>query len=230
MPENQENAVGLKLPTFWNDQPEVWFAQAEAQFNLRNITADDTKYHYVVAALDQATAKRLIDLLKAPPGNDKYTAIKARLTRTFGLAEYERSNRLLDMPELGDDKPSVLMDNMLALLDDHEPCFLFRGVFLRRLPEDIRGPLIDSKEKDCRKLAAKADNLWLARQQASTNTVAKSAPSSKSSSASSSKSSSALKKSDTGLCFYHRKFGADAQKCQHPCSYKPPGNEQAGRQ
>ena len=49
----EEHAVSLKLPTFWNSQPEVWLAQAEAQFNIRGITADETKYYYVVAALDQ---------------------------------------------------------------------------------------------------------------------------------------------------------------------------------
>ena len=59
-----ENAVALKLPPFWISQPRVWFQQAEAQFALRNITADDTKYFYVVAALDQETASRLIDFLE----------------------------------------------------------------------------------------------------------------------------------------------------------------------
>ncbi len=39
------------------------------------------------------------------------------------------------MLELGDDKPSVLMDNMLALLDGHTPCFIFRSLFLECLPE-----------------------------------------------------------------------------------------------
>ena len=58
---SEEHAVSLKLPTFWSSQPEVWFAQAEAQFNLRIITADDTKYYYVLAALDQPTATRLLD-------------------------------------------------------------------------------------------------------------------------------------------------------------------------
>ena len=60
MPE--ENAVALKLPAFWTSQPDVWFIQAEAQFTLRNITADDTKYAYLVASLDQTTATRLLDL------------------------------------------------------------------------------------------------------------------------------------------------------------------------
>ena len=51
--QQQQNAVSLKLPAFWTSQPKVWFQQSEAQFTLRNITADDTKYYYVVAALDQ---------------------------------------------------------------------------------------------------------------------------------------------------------------------------------
>ena len=36
-------------------KPRVWLqqAEAEAQFALRNITADNMKYHYFVAALDQ---------------------------------------------------------------------------------------------------------------------------------------------------------------------------------
>jgi hypothetical protein len=57
-----EHTVSLKLPTFWTAQPDVWFAQAETQFNLRGITADDTKY-YVLAALDQDTATRVLDLI-----------------------------------------------------------------------------------------------------------------------------------------------------------------------
>ena len=50
-----ENAVALKLPPFWISQPRVWFQQTEAQFALRKITADETKYFNVVAALDQET-------------------------------------------------------------------------------------------------------------------------------------------------------------------------------
>ena len=62
----EEHAVSIKLPTFWVSQPEVWFVQAEAQFHLRKITSDETMYYYVLAALDQATAARFMDLISQP--------------------------------------------------------------------------------------------------------------------------------------------------------------------
>ena len=103
MPGNDEvAAISLKLPNFWSEQPLVWFTQAEAQFAIRNITSDDTKYYYVVAALDQATAKRVIDLLQHPPSTKKYDTLRIRLTDTFGLSEYERGCSLIHHPDLGD--------------------------------------------------------------------------------------------------------------------------------
>jgi len=55
--------VTLKLPVSWTCQPEVWFAETEAQFHIRGITADATKYYYVMSALDQPIAGRLLDVL-----------------------------------------------------------------------------------------------------------------------------------------------------------------------
>ena len=138
MATREEHAVSLKLPTFWTSQPEVWFTQAEAQFNLRRITSDETKYFYVVAALDQDTATRLIDLIQRPPDTDKYNKLKERLVDTFGLSRRERASRLLHFRPLGDSKPSSLMDEILALGGDHVACPLFEQLFLERLPDDIR--------------------------------------------------------------------------------------------
>ena len=161
------HAVGLKLPVFWADHPWVWLQQAEAQFALRNITADDTKYHYLVAALDQTTALRVIDILEDPPQHDKYGNFKRRLTDIFGLSRRQRADRLLDigLQSLGDRRPSQLMDEMLALLGSHKPCMLFESIFLKCMPKDIRLQLATVSFDDLRTLAQTANELWQVREQ-----------------------------------------------------------------
>ena len=83
----REHAVPLKLPTFWTAQPDVRFAQAEAQFNVCGIIAGDTKYYYVVAAPDTAT--RVLDLTSQSPDDSKYPILKGCLIDTSGLNKPE---------------------------------------------------------------------------------------------------------------------------------------------
>ena len=83
-----ENAVALKLPPFWISQPRVWFQEAEAQFALRNITADDTKYFYVVAALDQETASCLIDFLENRSKQDNMAVLRNGLLQHSIFKKY----------------------------------------------------------------------------------------------------------------------------------------------
>ena len=125
-------AVSLKLPTFWPECTAVWFVRAEAQFHTHGVSQDETKFHYITAALDQDTATRMLDLLQQPPAANKYKALKQQLLDSFSLMDAQCVARLLHMP--GDDKPSQLMDRMLALLGDHQSCFLFREIFMQQLP------------------------------------------------------------------------------------------------
>ncbi|GFN76482.1 Gag Pol protein [Plakobranchus ocellatus] len=77
------DSVALKLPTFWVSSPLAWFAQAEAQFELRKITQDDTRYYHVFASLDTNTAKRALPIINAPLPTEKYKAIKDFLTSAY---------------------------------------------------------------------------------------------------------------------------------------------------
>ena len=107
----------------------MWFLQAEAQFHIRKITDDTTKYYHVVVALDQETYGRVLDTLSAPPDDNKYTDLKQRLLTTFGLSKRERASKLLHLHSLGDRKPSELMDEMLSLLADHGFCSCLSSYF-----------------------------------------------------------------------------------------------------
>ena len=221
------NAVSLKLPEFWEQQAATWFIQAEAQFALRQITADETMYYYVVSALSGSTAARIVSLLEDPPGDDKYSAIKARLLDTFGLTESERAKQLLALPGLGESKPSELMDHMLALLGNHKPCFIFRELFLSQLPEQVRSALANTHIKDYRELAKAADAFHAATRSCSVTTpfaasvepvnavAARPAP-------------AAQRREVSGLCFFHARFGREAKKCRPPCSFSEPAR-QGGR-
>lgn len=57
-PVGDISAVALRIPPFYVNNPNMWFRQVEAQFAARStpITADETKFLYVLAALDEQTA------------------------------------------------------------------------------------------------------------------------------------------------------------------------------
>ncbi len=60
------SAVSVKIPPFWTSRPEVWFAQVEAQFSNKHIVSQDTRYYYVVSALDKAVAEEIAAFICAP--------------------------------------------------------------------------------------------------------------------------------------------------------------------
>ena len=64
-------AVSVKLPPFWPEDTDLWFAQAEAQFTIKNITAEKTKYAYFVTMHDSKTSALARDILKNPREKDK---------------------------------------------------------------------------------------------------------------------------------------------------------------
>lgn len=209
---NGINAATIKLPTFWSKEPDVWFIQAESQFTIRGITSDETKYHYLVSALDSVSAGRVRDVLKNPPATEKYKTLKDVLERTFSYSEEKRAASLLELPELGDTSASELMDKMLGLLGDHPPCFLFKHLFLRCLPEDVRATLVHSKIEDMRALALAADELIQVKGVSCSATFQRSSTSKK-------KNYSTHEKRNTDVCFFHRRFGKSAQKCVLPCTF-----------
>ncbi len=239
------SAVSVKLPPFWSDKAVVWFAQAEAEFTLKNITQDNTKYSYVVAAMTTEASTQVMDFLQAPPTQNKYEAIKARLLEAFTLSDREKSARILDTNGLGDAKPSALLGKMLALVPAGEqPGFLFRELFLRQLPSDIQTHLAQSNKIgyracDLRALAKDADQFFIssgARISSASEEVNAAYPRYGGAERKSTGDNPGGDKRRKGVrmppCWAHYNFGAKARKCTQPCGWtksKASENEEAGR-
>ena len=135
------DAVSLKLPSLWTNDVETWFAQAEAQFALRDITNETTKFHHVVSVLSADVASKVSSILRSPPGHNPYTALKKQLTCKYQLTEHERAAAIFNIPALGDKRPSQIMDRMLHLLGGCEGGILFRYHFISILPIYVKNTL-----------------------------------------------------------------------------------------
>ena len=235
-------AAHLKLPPFWPADPDVWFAQVEAQFSTRGISAQKSKYDYVVASLSPEFATEVRDLILHVPDNP-YDTLKQQQTC---LPEQRRLRQLFHSMELGDRKPTQLLRRMRQLLRDGATAAegpLLRELFLQRLPSNVRMVLASSiEDKSLEEIAESADKIidvappnvsaitpptpdtieaLVKRMEELVSTLSTRSRSPRLRSPSPRRRQPRLRlppPPPTSLCWYHRRFGDRARNCTPPCA------------
>ncbi|CAB0020920.1 unnamed protein product [Nesidiocoris tenuis] len=244
------SAVTIKLPPFWRRRPDLWFLQAESQFELRRITRERTKYNYVIGALDVDSMEQVSDIVSQPPGENCYEQMKAKLISIFSDSEEAKIRQLLQELELGDQKPSQLWRKMKDLAQNRLTDEILKTLWLQRLPTSVQQVLTGNKEAmtsliitadriveitDSRpqvNAAVSGSNPEIARLvQAIENLVSRmnqleAQPRRSRSRSRPDRSQHRRHRSSTpaqeGLCFYHSTYGDKARKCESPCSRRQP--------
>jgi hypothetical protein len=161
-PVREPAPAHVKLPPFWPANPEDWFGLAEAQFHIRRVDDDLTKFYHVVSSLPDQTVKTVSDLIRArPPPEDAYDQIRARLLASHTLTEFQRMEKMQQIRSLHGQRPSEMLADLVQLCPAGETeTRLFRIAFLQRLPRDMRMILAEDTATTLPALAARADLLW----------------------------------------------------------------------
>lgn len=130
--------VGVRVPPFWPEEPEVWFAQVEGQFAISGITNDATKFNYVIAQLDNNASVEVKDIIINPPPSDKYAKLKSELIKRLTASKEKRLKQSLMHEELGDRKPSQFLRHLNSLAGINVPDDFLKTIWISRLSHGIQ--------------------------------------------------------------------------------------------
>lgn len=151
--------VGVRVPPFWPEEPEVWFAQIESQFELSNITADSTKFNFVAAQLDQECARTMKDVLINPPKTGKYEKLKTELFKRTSISREKKTLQLIQHEEMGDRKPSQFLRLIRDLAGPDIPDDFIRTIWVSRLPPNVQTVVASQYKQSLDDVADLADRI-----------------------------------------------------------------------
>ncbi|XP_071573484.1 uncharacterized protein [Temnothorax nylanderi] len=245
---SQINRVALKVPPFWTDEPELWFAQLESQFTLGSITQDSTKYAYVLSHIETKQAREIKDLITRPPEENKYESIKKALIQRLSISQEQQIRQFLELEEMGDRRPSQFLRHLQALASTAIPEQLLRTLWIGRLPSQLQAILATRNADNLEDVAEQADRIHEVTCRAVTVASMQSATSSSienqiaelnkkfeklesrlsRSNNRSNKRDRPRSRSRKGqkeekeadICYFHRRFKEKARKCTQPCNFK----------
>jgi hypothetical protein len=235
-------------PPYLHDSLGLWFAHAEAQFNLAAISDERAKFNYVILQLENRHAAEVEDLMTSPPADEQYTI--PYTARRLSSSREKRVGHLLTHEEFGDRKLPQFLCHLKNFAPDVPDDFL-RSIWSSSLPPHIQAIMavdaecnldaaaqLIARTKDFSTLPTTAAipqgpdiaSLLEKIEEISRRVAALSSGHTRYRSHSRHKRRarnifpSAHGPDDPGYCRYHRQFGDKAQRCSPPCFFHKQGN------
>lgn len=157
--ENVVEAVAqVRSQPFSKDQPQLWFALLEAQFAARKITSVRSMYNNALANLTTDVALQVQSIVVKPYEDTSYDNLKRALIQAYSISSTEKFQKLVSKEELGDQKPSHLLQRLRSYADDAVGDDFVKKLWLQRLPNTTR-IVLSTSDDTLDKLAIMADTM-----------------------------------------------------------------------
>lgn len=150
--------IGVKVPPFWPENPDIWFAQIEAQFINAQVKTDISKFNTIVASIESKVLSQVSAAVLSPPLEDKYGNLKKLIIARFSDSEQSKLRKLLSEMSLGDQKPSYLLNEMRRLGGNKVTEEMLKTLWLQNLPVQARA-ILSTNDVNLDNLSVMADKI-----------------------------------------------------------------------
>lgn len=134
----------LPIPQINHENIETYFIQLESWFSIQAVKSDLNKFNTIIATIDNRLLTQVYDAVHNPPENNKYENIKQAIIKNFAESEQKRIQKLVSGLQLGDRKPSHLLNDLRKLKENIDDDLL-KTLWMSRLPIQARSIVAAAK-------------------------------------------------------------------------------------
>ncbi|CAG9760648.1 unnamed protein product [Ceutorhynchus assimilis] len=130
LPKNDQSKA-FSLPSFWKEEPELWFKTVDSIFEINNIFHEKIKFGKVISIPDCSIIQENSNIFNFQDKNDAYSLLKKHLVKNYKISDEEK------MFKLGDRKPSQLFNEMSKLASGQMSKSYILLAWINKLPQNI---------------------------------------------------------------------------------------------
>ena len=234
----------LNIGQFDTKDPNAWFFRAEMMFRIRNISNEKRKAELIMECLPPACWNVIAKFFDEHQGAPTYTQVKEELLEHWDTKPATRAKQFFAYlgSSAGDTNISTMFHTLETLTTIPKsttrakaPLNIIMEMTLQLYPKHVRAQLPDYIDMETRDFLRQADRILAAYTEPDTIAAAANSKTEDSSDSESEVTAPMRMKSvivkpekmpqrknpSKVLCYYHRRFGPKAFRCQAPCDWNP---------